>query len=305
MYSQRRGFTLIELLVVIAIIAILIGLLLPAVQKVREAAARSQCQNNLKQLGLAVHNYESTFGQIPRSHPVQPYNGGWMVDILPYLEQDNLYKAIKAIPGNTPDGTGGACTNPYQGTLIKTYICPSDPRSGGNGFLYPNTYNDGNGNVACHSYPGVCGYDYYSGQSGTSREGMITDWRVLKFASVTDGLSNTLLTGERPPSYDLDWGWWRNGGEDVNQGVATVNPDEPRDLSGNPCPNGPPYLFGPPGPLGFKDPCSFNHFWSHHTGGANFVFGDGSVHFLGYNIGPVLLDLATYAGGEVIDASKL
>src|ERR1700756_2643029 len=90
--QKRRGFTLVELLVVIAIIAILIGLLLPAVQKVREAAARAQCMNNLKQMGLALHNYHSVFGGFPPAKVTTPTTHNWTVFILPYIEQDNLYK---------------------------------------------------------------------------------------------------------------------------------------------------------------------------------------------------------------------
>src|SRR5690348_11032769 len=91
----RRGFTLIELLVVIAIIAILIGLLVPAVQKVREAAARMQCSNNLKQMALAVHNFESARGYAIPVHELWPYRGGWLVQLLPYIEQDSLYQQIE------------------------------------------------------------------------------------------------------------------------------------------------------------------------------------------------------------------
>src|SRR5438046_2986251 len=128
---RSRGFTLIELLVVIAIIAILISLLVPAVQKVREAAARSQCSNNLKQLGVAVHNYAGTYNsRLPAltnstaaTGTYGSYSGCILITILPFIEQDNLFKDATSNPGNTWDGNG----NPYPRlTPVKTYICPSD-----------------------------------------------------------------------------------------------------------------------------------------------------------------------------------
>src|SRR5689334_7476393 len=123
--KARRGFTLIELLVVIAIIAVLIGLLLPAVQKVREAAARTQCSNNLKQIALACHNFENTFGYLPPPRGTN-YDGftsyrGWMCEILPYIEQQNLYNQMYTTPWNT--GYFAMYVTP-----LKTYSCPSDPR---------------------------------------------------------------------------------------------------------------------------------------------------------------------------------
>src|SRR5262249_11311548 len=160
MKAQRQGFTLIELLVVIAIIAILIGLLLPAVQKVREAAARAKCMNNLKQLGLAVHNYEGVFGAVPPSHNYNPYNGGWMVQILPFIEQNNLFQQMQAIPGGQGTPLGGAFQDPYAATLIPTYICPSDPRSG-NALIFNQPW-DGHGNnhaYATTDYVCIVGWD--------------------------------------------------------------------------------------------------------------------------------------------------
>src|SRR5262249_6375931 len=134
--GHRGGFTLIELLVVIAIIAVLIGLLLPAVQKVREAAARSSCQNNLKQIALAVHNYHDANGLMPvnslitdqQNNWVSP-NWSWLARILPYVEQEPLYRNAN-IPKNTlGDTTGNPSTRDLCATQIKTYLCPTDPDS--------------------------------------------------------------------------------------------------------------------------------------------------------------------------------
>jgi len=133
--KKFRGFTLIELLVVIAIIAILIGLLLPAVQKVREAAARMSCSNNLKQIGVAIHNYASTYGgtQLPAltSSTGAPtygnYQGCILITLLPFIEQNNLYMTSTAVTGNTWDGSGNInAAGPVRCQTIKTYVCPSD-----------------------------------------------------------------------------------------------------------------------------------------------------------------------------------
>jgi prepilin-type N-terminal cleavage/methylation domain-containing protein/prepilin-type processing-associated H-X9-DG protein len=273
--SDRRGFTLIELLVVIAIIAVLIGLLLPAVQKVREAAARMSCQNNLKQIGLACFSYESANSHLPGdgNDPASNYQG-WMVGILPYIEQGNLYNS-----GNF-------------GNIVKTYICPSDPR--GTGFFSDPNF----AGWALTSYVSVSGVTYFD---GLGIIGNSTGPNTV--VSITDGTSNTLLVGERPPGIDSYWGWYaETTGIDENSGVQNAAGASyyGSDQNGNPCYGGP-YVYGS-GPNTVVNPCSFNWMWSPHTGGANFVMADGSVRFINYSAASVMPALATRAGGEVASA---
>jgi len=187
--TRKAGFTLIELLVVIAIIAILIGLLLPAVQKVREAAARMNCSNNLKQLGLAIHNYASAYqDKLPAmsSSTGAPtygnYQGIMLITLLPYIEQDNLFKSATANPGNTWDGNG----NPFTRiTRIKTYNCPSD-------FTLSNGWSQA-------QVGGWMGTSYSANFRlfGTVRAGGNSDAPQFSVANIPDGTSNTIAFGEQ------------------------------------------------------------------------------------------------------------
>jgi prepilin-type N-terminal cleavage/methylation domain-containing protein/prepilin-type processing-associated H-X9-DG protein len=291
---RRLGFTLIELLVVIAIIAILIGLLLPAVQKVREAANRMSCSNNLKQIGVALHNYHDTFLQFPPPRgdlqsPTQitvfTVYGGWMCNILPFIEQENLLKTIKPFTQPAPNGF----FNNY-GRNVKTYQCPSDGRVA----RQPSA-----GNGAPTSYVGVTGENNSATQqiNGPTNGVFDVNSKGVRMADILDGTSNTLFVGERPPAGDLFWGWWAVS--DYDTFIST------RQLWG--------FYSGHVFPGTFRRPVAFdtnqlnletNHFWSFHSGGANWLFGDGSVKFISYNASAVTLPLSTRAGGEVVDSSQ-
>jgi prepilin-type N-terminal cleavage/methylation domain-containing protein/prepilin-type processing-associated H-X9-DG protein len=278
--NRRQGFTLIELLVVIAIIAILIGLLLPAVQKVRESAARLQCMNNLKQLGLALHSYHDSYQAFPQPRgSVNSFTSsfGWPCRTLPFIEQNNLYNAVQA--------------NFFQAilTTVKIFQCPSDARDGqdGKGATTSGTHSSG-----LIWYIGVTGsFGGSDAQYTGSNAGIFQpNTPGVAIASITDGTSNTLMLGERPPSADLSFGWWSYSDYDnllATQNFINIYPN---------CPT--PGVYGP-GKI--TNNCDSNHFWSLHTGGGNWLFGDGSVHFLPYSAAALTVPLATRSGGEVVN----
>jgi prepilin-type N-terminal cleavage/methylation domain-containing protein/prepilin-type processing-associated H-X9-DG protein len=254
--GQRRGFTLIELLVVIAIIAILIGLLVPAVQKVREAAARLKCENNLKQMGLACHMYNDSSNKLPPGWVVStasaPNPGwSWATVIMPYIEQGNLYQIIdNGAPPNvtTPDAPPSTPLAAGQ-TPIPIYRCPSDPGPATNGLF---------ANYATNNY--VCNREVL-GPDGNSKP---TGYAVQ---SIPDGTSNTILIGERDSIHSCAAVYIRH-----NNTSASF---EGRPGSGMNAQCGPPPNTGCGQRLEFA---------SQHSGGANFVFCDGSVHFLSNSI---------------------
>ena len=309
----RRGFTLIELLVVIAIIAILIGLLLPAVQKVREAAARMKCQNNLKQIGLAVHNYHDANDALPSAfvtsggpptgaqYPSPGWYGSFSGDafpfftsglgrLLPYIEQGAGQGRL--VSGYT-ELDGAPCTN-----AVSVFTCPTDPRSGN--FVVPAAQTGTLGKPAgLTSYAMVDGVDWDTsdGRYGDGK-GMLCVQRKVRITDVGDGTSNTLAIGERPPAANLGYGWWAFNPVDT-YGWAANTKRWYADGGGSfgPCPGGQARY----APGNVNNNCDHHHFWSTHTGGGNWLMGDGSVRFLNYSAAAVVVQMSTRAGGEVFD----
>ena len=289
---KRRGFTLIELLVVIAIIAVLIALLLPAVQQAREAARRTQCKNNLKQLALAVHNYHDVYRCTPPNNTTHNRSVNWSYSILPFLEQNAIYEAISEavrtqgtaigqVPGryyrNVPQNPAGVLTQPLPG-----FRCPSDSGPDINDVFYnqPALMNYVSTFMAMHS---------------------IRD--VRRFADITDGLSNTLLFGERAYIYQpgnmISCGaalYFRDGGDTPGGFVPGIKPFD-----------GASYLFEPRYAINTSwDITQTNHFsstaaTSMHTGGAQFAMVDGSVRFISENIAKDPNVNTVYGGGSGVN----
>ncbi len=191
---RRSGFTLIELLVVISIIAVLIGLLLPAVQMVRESSINSQCKNNLHQIGLALHQYHGANNTFPSgvnyNDPSREY-WSWLAYILPYMEQANLWNVASTYAINTNSNvfSGG---NPGEGEPMKCYVCPMDPRTVTQLMLVNGASLNVNGPIA---------FTEYLGNSGTisgSDDGVLYKNSLVRMTDVTDGTENTLIVGDSP-----------------------------------------------------------------------------------------------------------
>jgi prepilin-type N-terminal cleavage/methylation domain-containing protein/prepilin-type processing-associated H-X9-DG protein len=328
--KMRAGFTLIELLVVIAIIAILIGLLLPAVQKVREAANRAKCENNLKQIGLACQNYHDTNNGFPTDFVWwTPAGGGSTTPatsfdiLLPYLEQQALYQAL--YQQLTSYNTWGGSPNAASATPVSVFACPSD-----SGIPSPPVVPDGGGNYyAMTSYrPNYAGiYGIFDMNSGSITDGVVVSpspWGdgPIQITAITDGTSNTILFGEHS-NFDPNWSQYQAiFGSPANYPMGLVG-------GGSNWPNGQPRGMGRyplnsllplPPPTDMFAVFSallargMTYGSGHTPGGANFVFCDGSVHFLSNAInntaviqpsGHTLLQaLSTRADGEVIDGSQ-
>jgi prepilin-type N-terminal cleavage/methylation domain-containing protein len=320
--QRRLAFTLVELLVVIAIIGILIAMLLPAVQQVREAARRIQCANNLRQLAIACHNYESSYGKFPPGLNIQIGNGSgmifpssfnatlqpkgvtepphagkwgsWMVWIFPFMEQNNLYDLMDL---NSRDLTSTTTQGPNSpgASIVATLICPSDYIET-NPLVFPSGGNDHYFGI--NSYFGCGGVQAWFWNVATF-DGMLYYNSQRKFSDIRDGSSNVLLIGERYsfdpeyPAFPTFRGWaWNNFNSPRDNIAGTAAPINYMLPAGS----------GPNPSFALTD-LKFSSFSSAHSGGANFAIADGSTQFLSLTSTadlPRLQNLARIADGNVV-----
>jgi prepilin-type processing-associated H-X9-DG protein len=280
--------------VVIAIVAILMGLLLAGVQRVRATADRSVCLNNLHQVGLALQMYYDSKGSLPpgcsSDSAANPYPYiSWCSYILPYVEQPALWHQVTDAYASDRSFLGNAHAV-YRAHVLKVFACPADARSFQPGQPGPNG-----------SF--VVGFTYYLGVEGTdylAKDGVLYLDSRTRMQEITDGSSNTLMVGERPPSTDQQFGWWYAGTGQADSGSCDMVLGV-RELNvwwnARQCWRGP-YFFSA-GTIG--NPCDMFHYWSLHPNGANFLFADASVRFLPYSADAITPALATRSGNEVVD----
>ncbi len=299
--NGRPGFTLVELLVVIAIIGILIALLLPAVQAAREAARRMQCSNNLKQVGLALHNYHSALASLPagslHASVASRHGIGWQVMILPYLEQGAVHEVL------TPTNDAWVANSGPAQSWIATYVCPSAKPPVDD---YQNT-----GANKGMNYTGIPGsgivkmLDLEDSHCGDlAVDGTFFPNSRTRLDDIRDGTSNTIVVGERNHETRtwLTGSYWTGSEANKSQicthsmkNVAWPINSDPEQIGY--------YVFSQIAPAGASKVLLFNELFygSRHPGGANFLFGDGSVQFLSESMDFTTYQrLATIAGGEVV-----
>lgn len=284
--SRLRGVTLIELIVVVAILSILIGLLLPAVQRARESARQARCKNNLRQIGIGLLQHHEARSAFPAGCSPQDSDTpflAWAVQIYPYVEQQALWDiAVRDFQGDRPFGF---TTHRGFSTPVSVFSCPSDGRAE-TAHLTRFRYV-----AALTSYLGVEGTDLQT------NDGVLFLDSHIRTVDIRDGTSQTVVVGERPPSRDFWWGWLYaglgqdfSGSGDMILGVREIN--RRRDLGAD-CDHD--RLHFQAGSL--DNPCSVLHFWSLHPQGALFLFADGHVDMIAYSEAAMLERAATRANG--------
>ena len=317
--TKRQAFTLIELLVVIAIIAVLIGLLLPAVQKVREAANRTRCANNLKQIGLALHQYHDREGTFPSGYlfrgraaraPRTSGGGGhlfqepprfvdttpgwgWAALILPHLEQNNLYRRI-----NFDEAVERDTAEEVRRTVLPVYVCPSDRHTGE--FLVHNERDRPLAWAATNSYAACFGQGNYIGEYPQAGTGIFYRNSRTKIPDVHDGTGFTIAVGERAALFvQAPWAGAMSGG------TARTTPDAPVQFAF--AEEAPVQVMAGSGgiPINHRFSSPYN-FFSGHAGSTNFAFADGSVRAVRNDLDPFRFwALCTREFGEVIREEDL
>ncbi len=295
--QRRRGFTLIELLVVIAIIAILIALLLPAVQQAREAARRSSCRSNMKQLGIAMHNYHEAHGVFPYGSQIERSGAThrrdcWFHRILPFVEQANLYDLYEA---DTTEYVH-QIDNQISQTVVPTLVCPSNPGAPGKGGGGDTTSFQG-------SYVVCVGIGTASFASNTDHGGMFYMDSDTKFRDLTDGSSNTLMASEGilrqgGAAWGEQGGYWGGAphgayGFTADEPPNTSLPDQNWSCKTTTDPAAPCTAVG--------SGARYNFARSRHTGGVNVLMADGAVTFTSENVDRATFQaMGTRGGGEVV-----
>lgn len=330
MRRGNPGFTLIELMVVIAIVAILVALLLPAVQQAREAARRSTCKNNLKQIGLALHNYHHTFTRFPHGALAPYYNGNWRSRIMPYLDLASLYDTLNESQPSITSGYSGQRNDsvnlgvygtgsfgPLAGRSLAIYVCPSNATDTNfNSISNPTMDNAERGQT--HDYVGVAGAVPNSGSwagqcspdfagSGTMcQNGLLYPNGTTKFRDITDGASNTLIVAEQSglvngqpitANYQGGWSGWHPVFEKPASissassfGAGTTTLRFAINLKTTSPPNGAATAYSHNTVIG-----------SFHVGGTHGLLADGSVHFLSDKMSlTTLLNLGARNDGQVL-----
>ncbi|WP_414737569.1 DUF1559 domain-containing protein [Gemmata algarum] len=291
--SGRVGLSLIELLIAIAICAVLLSLLLGAVQRARATAVRAACANNLRQLALGTHGHSAQAGLLPQgcaypfataASPRTAQAGiSWQTAILPYIEQGDLWQ--RAWRANQTDPVGYSSAHmAIRETVVRLFLCPAESES------RRVSHMGVSGTWATTSYVGVAGTSKYA------NDGLFHVNFSIRLTDITDGTANTLLLGERPPGPAGRFGGWYANWGDCTCPIAQILAVGPRSVvaeDGSLCPLTPGLA---PGRL--DELCSVEHFWSLHPVGALLAFADGSVRFINYSAAPLLLSLATRAGGE-------